>query len=335
MHRALELAELGLGNVSPNPMVGCVIVHNGRIIGEGYHQKYGSHHAEVNAINSVRERDKLAESTLFVTLEPCAHHGKTPPCADLIVEVGIKKVVIATKDPFDQVNGSGMDKLKSAGCDVSVGLMEEEARRLNKRFLTFHEKKRPFIVLKWAQTSDGFLARPGGDSKWISNPYSRQLVHKWRSEEDAILVGKNTALIDNPTLTTRDWVGKNPTRVLLDRELEVSKDSNIYNVEAPTLIFNSKKDGAENEIEFIKVNDLSIQTITEHLFNRNIQSVIVEGGAQTLNSFILENCWDEARVFTSPTSFGDGILAPAINGDLESSEAIFEDQLRIITNNNG
>ena len=335
MRRALELAELGRGSVSPNPMVGCVIVHEGIIIGEGFTSPYGGPHAEVNAINSVSDQSLLPESTAFVTLEPCAHHGKTPPCADLIVANGIKKVVIACRDPFDQVDGKGIEKLQSAGTEVKLGLLQKEAEELNVRFLTSVNMNRPYVILKWAQTSDGFVARENYDSKWISNAYSRQLVHKWRAEEDAILVGKNTAIYDNPSLTTREWEGKNPIRVLLDSNLEVKPDSNLLNQEAHTYIFNSLKEEKHGNVEWIRTEMNNPWSVLKRLHKRRIQSVIIEGGSQVLNSFINENCWDEARVFVSEKSFEKGIAAPVIEEKITSEEVIFDDKLITYRNSHG
>ena len=335
MQRALELAELGRGSVSPNPMVGCVIVHQGKIIGEGYHKKYGEAHAEVNAIHSVKDHSVFPECTAYVTLEPCAHHGKTPPCADLLIEKKIKRIVVACRDPFGQVDGKGIEKLQKAGLDVQLGMLEKEAIELNKRFFTSVQKERPYVILKWAQTSDGFVARENYGSKWISNSYSRQLVHKWRGEEDAILVGKNTAIHDNPTLTVREWSGKNPIRILLDSNLEVPKSANLFKNEAPTLILNSIKEEKSGAIEWIKTDMNNPWSVLRKLHERKIQSVIIEGGSQVLNSFINENCWDEARVFISETTFGKGIAAPEIEGKVEKEEPIFADQLTIYRNNHG
>lgn len=335
MQRALELAERGIGHVSPNPMVGCVIVHQDKIIGEEYHQKYGEAHAEVNAIDSVKDHSLLTESTAYVTLEPCAHHGKTPPCADLLIEKKIKRVVVACRDPFDQVDGKGIEKLEQAGIQVEVGMLEKEAKELNKRFFTSVEKDRPYIILKWAQTSDGFVARENYDSKWISNPHSRQLVHKWRTEEDAILVGKNTAIHDNPSLTAREWSGKNPIRILLDRNLEVNKKSNLFNSDAPTLILNAIKEENSGNIEWVKTDMNNPWSVIRQLHERKIQSVIIEGGSQVLNSFFNENCWDEVRIFTSDSTFEKGIKAPEIDGLIEREETIFADRLTIYKNPNG
>ncbi len=335
MQRALELAELGRGSVSPNPMVGCVIVHQVKIIGEGYHKKYGEAHAEVNAIHSVNDHSIFPESTVYVTLEPCAHHGKTPPCADLLIEKKIKRIVVACRDPFDQVDGKGIEKLQKAGLEVELGVLEKESIELNKRFFTSVQKERPYVILKWAQTSDGFVARENYDSKWISNSYSRQLVHKWRTDEDAILVGKNTAIHDNPSLTAREWTGRNPVRVLLDSNLEVPKNANLFKNEAPTLVLNSIKEEKTENIEWLKTDLNNPWSVLRKLYERNIQSVIIEGGSQVLNSFINENCWDEARVFTSETTFGKGIAAPEVEGKVEKEETIFADQLTIYRNNHG
>jgi len=335
MSRALELAKLSRGHVSPNPMVGCVIVHDGKIIGEGFHQKYGEAHAEVNAVNAVKDESLLPESTAYVTLEPCAHHGKTPPCADLLVSKNIKRVVLACRDSFDQVDGKGIDKLEKAGIAVSVGILEKEALELNRRFFTSIQKERPYVILKWAQTTDGFVARSNYDSKWISNSHSRQLVHKWRTEEDAILVGKNTAIHDDPSLTAREWNGRNPIRILLDSNLEVYRKSALFNSDAPTLIFNAIKDEKENNLEWIKTDMNNPWSVLRKLHERKIQSVIIEGGSQVLNSFINENCWDEARVFISNQTFEEGIKAPEIGLTPFSKETIFDDQLLTYRNPHG
>lgn len=335
MNRALQLASLGLGSVSPNPMVGCVIVHDDIIIGEGFHQKYGEAHAEVNAINSVRHQELLPNTIAYVTLEPCAHHGKTPPCANLLVSKKIKKVVIATTDPFDKVDGKGIQILQSAGIEVTVGVLEEQAQELNRRFFTFHEKKRPYVILKWAQTSDGFIARENYDSKWISNAYSRQLTHKWRTEEDGILVGKNTAIHDNPALTARDWMGPNPTRILLDSNLVVPNTSTIFHEDTKTLIINVLKNEKKETNNWIKVDAINPRTVLSNLYREQIQSVIIEGGSQVLNSFIQENCWDEARIFTSHSSFGKGIKSPPIEGTVKSTESVVDDELTILHNPHG
>jgi diaminohydroxyphosphoribosylaminopyrimidine deaminase/5-amino-6-(5-phosphoribosylamino)uracil reductase len=333
MSRALELAELGKGAVSPNPMVGCVIVLQDKIIGEGYHQLYGGPHAEVNAINSVKTPADLSLSTAYVTLEPCAHWGKTPPCAHLLVEKGIRKVVIAALDSNPLVAGKGVDILQKAGIEVVTGILESRARIQNKRFFTQQEKQRPYVILKWAQSQDGFLAKEDYSSKWISNTQSRQLVHKWRAEEDAILVGKNTALHDNPSLTVRDWTGKNPIRIVLDPLLKLPNDLHLYDRQVPTLCFNTVKAGLVQNLEWVKIStQFEVSEILAELNQRKIQSLIVEGGAFVINQFIKENLWDEARVFTGPVNFESGILAPILPAKPQETISIQEDLLYIYHN---
>lgn len=335
MRRALELAENARGSASPNPMVGCVIVHEDKIIGEGYTSAYGGPHAEVNAVRSVADESLLANSTVYVTLEPCSHYGKTPPCADMLISKQVKRVVIACKDPFEKVAGRGIEKLENAGVEVSLGELEKEAWEHNRRFFTSITHKRPYIILKWAQTADGFIARSNYDSKWISNAHSRQLVHKWRAEEDAILVGKHTAVYDTPSLTVREWEGKNPVRVLLDSKLEVSEDTSLFNADASTLIFNTIKDEKEGHLEWVKVDTKNITAVLQSLQERKIQSVIVEGGTHVLNAFIGENLWDEARVFTSKTEFKEGIPAPKLDEVPISKEIILDDTLTTYRNHHG
>lgn len=328
MQRAIQLAEKGLGNVSPNPLVGCVLVKDEKIIGEGFHQVFGEGHAEVNAINSVSDQGLVAGSTCYVTLEPCAHHGKTPPCADLLIEKGIGRVVIGCKDPNDPVDGKGIKKLTGAGIEVKTGVLEKECRWMNRRFLTSIEKNRPYVILKWAQTADGFLARENGDSKWISNESSRRLVHKWRGEEDAILVGLNTARNDDPALTVRDWNGKHPTRIVLDSNIELSSDLKLFDGEVKTLVFNRRENRDDEKIEFVKY-DGRLTSVLDALHERGIQSLIVEGGAKVLSSFIGEGMWDEARVFTSKEEFGSGIGSPSIGGLLLADQIETGDRLEI------
>lgn len=332
MKRCLELAQNGLGSTSPNPMVGSVVVHNGRIIGEGWHQKAGQPHAEVIAINSVKDKELLTESTLYVNLEPCSHFGKTPPCADFILKHNIKKVVIGGSDPFVAVAGKGIQRLKEAGCEVIVGVLEEECQTLNRRFFTFHTQKRPYIILKWAQTSDGFIAPLEKETQrplWISGLLSQQLAHKWRCEEEAILVGKNTVLQDNPMLTARHWTGKNPLRVVIDKEDDISRDFSIFNDEAPTIVFSNQQNTSSEYIDF----EQSVpKQICDFLFQNKIQSLIVEGGSFTLQQFIDENLWDEARVFVSQSIFREGIPAPKPNAFLEKEEKIGNDTLFLLKN---
>lgn len=330
MMRALELAELGRGQVSPNPMVGCVIAHEDLIIGEGYHQRYGGPHAEVNAVQAVENPKLLSESTVYVTLEPCAHWGKTPPCADLLVEKGVKKVIIAAQDSNPLVGGKGIQILKNAGIEVETGLLEIEARRQNRRFFTQIEKNRPYIILKWAQTQDGLVAREDYSSKWISGARSRQLVHKWRAEDDAILVGKNTALYDNPSLTVRDWVGKNPVRVVLDSHLTLPPDLALFDQTVPTLCFNSQKSETTQNLEFVNLGlNFQLREVLKELHSRKIQSLLVEGGSRVLAGFIELGLWDEARVFSGKASFGTGIPAPMLNQTPTETILIDEDILNI------
>lgn len=329
MRRALELAEWGRGYVSPNPLVGCVIVHEDRIIGEGWHREYGGPHAEVNAVNSVENQALLSESTVYVTLEPCAHWGKTPPCANLLVEKKVKKVVIAATDSNPLVGGRGIEILKNAGIEVETGILEKDARWQNRRFFTQIEKQRPYVILKWAQTQDGFVARENFDSKWISNSHSRQLVHKWRAEEDAILVGKNTSAYDNPRLDVRDWVGKNPIRVVLDSKLELSSELNLFDQSIPTLVFNALKSDNKDNLAWIKLPEITPETVLKELHSRKIQSLIVEGGSQVIHQFIQSGLWDEARVFTAPTQFRRGISAPRLNQNPSETLSIDTDRLDI------
>jgi len=352
MHRCLELAKQGVGYVAPNPMVGAVLVHEGKIIGEGYHQQYGQAHAEVNCIRSVKPEDQhlVPYSTLYVSLEPCAHYGKTPPCADLIIQQRIPKVVIACRDPFKEVNGKGIERLQAAGVEVIYGILEKEAKELNKRFFTFHTKHRPYIILKWAQTADKKSASPnpseGGASRLlISNEYTNRLVHKWRSEEASILVGTNTALYDNPELTTRSWIGSSPIRLVIDMNLRLPKDLKLFDGKTPTIIFNTRKHDIENfspspfgmaGVGLYQVTedvDL-VHQIVHALYQMKIQSVLVEGGARLLQSFIDENMWDEIRVITNEEmSIGEGLSAPAFtekNKILE--QKILSDKIEIFIN---
>lgn len=319
MQRCLQIAQHGLGHVSPNPMVGCVIVFNNKIIGEGFHQKYGKAHAEVNAIKAVKDKSLLRKSTLYVNLEPCAHFGKTPPCADLIIKHKIPRVVIANTDSNPLVAGKGIEKLKAAGCQVTTGVLESEGRFLNRRFFTFHEQKRPYIILKWAETADGFIDRIRDKNteikpNWITSERTRALVHKGRTEEDAIMAGTTTVLNDNPSLTARDWKGKNPTRIIPDRNLTIPTSFNIYNTDAPTLIFNTQKSGKKGTVTFIRhsFDENLIKDILTYLYNAGIQSLIVEGGAYTHHSFIKDNLWDEALVFKGRIYYTKGIAAPVL-----------------------
>ncbi len=327
MQRALDLAERGKGAVRPNPMVGCVIVHEEKIIGEGYHEQYGGPHAEVQAFASVSDPQLLAEATVYVSLEPCSHWGKTPPCANLLVEKGIKSVVVATLDPNPLVAGKGVQLLEAAGISVQVGLLEQEAKWQNRRFFCQQEKHRPYVILKWAQTQDGFIARENFDSKWISGTQSRQLVHQWRAEEQAILVGKNTALHDNPRLNVRDWTGTDPIRVVLDSKLELPTDLHLFDQQIPTLCYTTLKSEKLRNLEWVKLPQISLEALLADLQARQIQSVLIEGGSHTLNQFLAAGLWDEARVFTAPIEFERGIAAPQLNQSPVESHAIGQDQL--------
>lgn len=347
MKRCLELAQLGQGNTSPNPMVGSVIVYKNQIIGEGYHKKYGEAHAEVNAINSVVNTELLKQSTIYVNLEPCSHYGKTPPCANLIASKQIPNVVIGSIDTSSKVSGKGIEILKNAGCNVKTGVLENECRELNKRFFTFQEKQRPYIILKWAQSADGFIdikRKPNDGQKpiWLTDEYAKTLVHKWRTEEQSILIGTNTSILDNPNLTARNWIGNNPLRIVIDKELKLKSELNIFNKEAPTIIIadNSRK----NEINKILSKNIGIEfvdfsnDIGKQLFNilykRNIQSIIIEGGSKTLSYFIENNYWDEARIFISTINIKDGIKAPIFSiNNCKKQEELSNSKLLIIKNN--
>ena len=317
MQRCIDIAKRGIRAVAPNPMVGCVLVVEDKIIGEGYHERYGEAHAEVNAINNVSNQNLLKNATLYVSLEPCSHTGKTPPCCDLLIQKGVKKVIVGTKDPNPLVGGKGIEKLKNSGIEVSEGILKDQCLELNKRFFTFHEKQRPYVTLKWAQTLDGFLdkIRKDGEEKinWISEPETKTLVHKWRSEEQSILVGRNTITNDNPSLTVRDYGGMNPIRLVIDSQLQISGNLNIYSKDAPTIVFNRVKDKKENNVEWIKIKETSTNSILEELYRRGIQSVFVEGGSRTLQYFIIDNLWDEARVIVGQKYFKEGYKAPIIN----------------------
>jgi len=340
MQRCLELAANGLGNVAPNPMVGCVIVHEGKIIGEGFHQRFGEAHAEVNAINTVIQKHGegiLSKSQLYVSLEPCTHHGKTPPCASLIIDKKIPEVFIGCQDPFAEVNGNGIRKLQEAGIKVQSGILENECKDLNKRFFIFHEKRRPYIILKWAQSMDQYMAAKEltEDNRWISNEYSRKLTHKWRTEEQAILVGSNTVTADNPRLSSRDWIGKDPLRVVIDPLDSLDPSSAVFDNSVPTLVFNESKKMLKEKTEWIAIdfskNQLSF--ILEQLYARKIQSVIIEGGAFTLKQFIMQNLWDEARIFIADKFLNDGVKAPQIDFiKMTTEEKILGDTLYILHN---
>jgi diaminohydroxyphosphoribosylaminopyrimidine deaminase/5-amino-6-(5-phosphoribosylamino)uracil reductase len=318
MQRCLDLASLGFGKVAPNPMVGAVLVHDNKIIGEGFHQQYGQAHAEVNCINSVKKHHQhlIEKSTLYVSLEPCNHFGKTPPCSDLIVAQKISKVVIACTDLFEKVNGSGIKKLLDSGVEVITGILEYEAIELNKRFFTFHQQKRPYIILKWAQSENQCISGFQGSPIKISNALTDVLVHKWRSEEGAIMVGTNTVMMDNPSLTTRNWTGKNPIRICIDRNLKIDHTAKILDQSAPSIILNQHINKKEGENDFIQINfeHEFIPQFNELLYKKNLQSVIIEGGAKLLQTFIEAGVWDEARVITNTKMvIENGTASPNFN----------------------
>ena len=373
LHRCLQLAKLGAGNVAPNPMVGAVLVHNDCIIGEGYHQKYGEAHAEVHSIGQATQSgltDTISQSTLYVSLEPCAHFGKTPPCADLIIKHKIPKVVIGCRDPFKEVNGKGIEKLKAAEVEVELGILEKECKELNKRFFTFHTQHRPYIILKWAETNDGFMAPPppeggiadfskmkssflfedagtppserlgeaGRARLFISNEYTNRLVHKWRSEEAAILVGTNTVEYDNPELTTRLWPGNSPVRLIVDRHLRLPSSLKVFNQQVRTIIFNTIKHEEDGNLLYYQVTeDVSlVHQIVNALYQLKIQSVIVEGGARLLQSFIDEGMWDETRVICNEQlAIGKGLRGPKLkDAFLQTVDNVFADSIKIYKNTN-
>lgn len=333
MRRAIELAQKGLGSVSPNPMVGCVIVHGDTVIGEGYHQQYGGPHAEPNAVAAVKNQDLLTESTVYVTLEPCAHWGKTPPCANLLVEKKVKKVIIGALDTNPLVAGKGIEILRAAGIEVVSGILEQEVRFQNRRFFCFMEKKRPYIILKWAQTADGFIAKKNFDSKWISNSLSRQLVHRWRAEEDGIMVATNTARYDDPQLNVRDWAGRNPTRIVLDKHRALDQKLNLFDQSQATICYTGDYSEKRENLEFVALGKrFDLGAVLKDLYGRRIQSIIVEGGAKLLQSFIDQNLWDEARVFRSDTLFGEGIEAPQFSGRILEKNQMTGNEVTIFKN---
>jgi diaminohydroxyphosphoribosylaminopyrimidine deaminase / 5-amino-6-(5-phosphoribosylamino)uracil reductase len=365
LHRCLQLAKLGAGYTAPNPMVGAVLVYNGRIIGEGYHQRYGEAHAEVNCIALVKNENKhlISQSVLYVSLEPCSHFGKTPPCADLIIKNKIPKVIIGCRDPFKEVDGKGVEKLKAAGIEVEIGILEKECKELNKRFFAFHTQHRPYVILKWAQTADGKIASLNlhgegtfedsangkviPDRLLISNEYSNRLVHKWRSEETAILIGTNTALLDDPELTTRLWPGPSPVRLVVDMDLKLPSSLKIFNRQKRTIIFNSKVHSEESEwpdfpslpengemkpLYWQITTDTSlVHQILNALYQLKIQSVLIEGGARLLQSFIDEGVWDEARIITNcDLRISTGLASPQLPGSIKIDEYnLFSDRIEI------
>lgn len=336
MHRCLQLALNGKGYVAPNPMVGAVIVHEGKIIGEGFHREYGKAHAEVNAINSVKDKSLLKNSTIYVSLEPCSHYGKTPPCSQLIIDSEIPKVVVATLDPFPKVSGRGVGMLRDAGVEVVLGVLEKEAKALNKAFFTAQTQDRPYVILKWAQTKDGFIdrKRDSVDCKAlptpISNSLTKVLVHKLRSEVSGIMVGTNTAINDNPSLTTRFWYGKNPTRIVLDRNRRIPHDYSLFDNNIPTILFTEKVNSVElhGKLSVVPLafNENMITELLKELNNRKINSLMVEGGAAVLQSFIDAGAWDEAYVEVSDKLFIEGVKAPNISGETVENKIVGDSQ---------
>lgn len=340
IQRCIDLAQNAFGNTCPNPMVGSVIVCRDNVIGEGWHQKAGEPHAEVNAVESVKDKSLLKKAIIYVSLEPCSHYGKTPPCADLIISYKIPKIVIGCLDPNPKVAGRGVKKLMEAGCKVTVGVLEQECKDLNKRFFTFHQKKRPYIILKWAQTADGFIApkeQHPGKPFWITGKLSKQLVHKWRSEEQGILAGTNTVLKDNPQLTTRLWKGNNPIRIILDQHLKITHKAAVFDGKTKTIIITSKKHSGLSEMpntvfEAVDFDNDLAQQICDVLYKHHIQSVIIEGGTKTLNTFIEANLWDEARVFYGAAVLNEGIAAPQLYKSARETTQISGDQLSCFYN---
>ncbi len=332
MKMCLELASKGIGNVSPNPLVGCVIVHNNQIIGQGYHQKYGESHAEVNAINSVKNKDLLAKSTLFVNLEPCSHYGKTPPCCELIAKHKIKHVVVGCLDYSEKVNGKGIKFLRNRKVEVTTDIIKEECFWINRRFFENQIKNKPYIILKWAQTKDGFIDKIRTSNNkginWITSAPTKKIVHKWRSEEDAILVGRKTVENDNPELTVREAKGTNPLRIVLDSELQLNANCNVFNNQAQTLVVNQKVSKIEKNVEYLKTTKKTIiKELIEHLHQKKIGSIIVEGGMETLNYFIQHNLWNEARILIGNKEFKKGLKAPIIKKNPKTTTKLKEDTL--------
>ncbi|MCD4710061.1 MAG: bifunctional diaminohydroxyphosphoribosylaminopyrimidine deaminase/5-amino-6-(5-phosphoribosylamino)uracil reductase RibD [Bacteroidales bacterium] len=338
MRRCFELARKGLGMTMANPLVGAIIVHNDRIIGEGYHHEFGGPHAEVNAIRSVKDPTLLSESTLYCSLEPCSHHGKTPPCSILIQQKGLRRVVVSNLDPFPSVNGKGIKYLEDAGIEVERDCLEEEGFYLNRRFFHYINYRRPYVILKWAQTADRFidLEREPGDQegpRWISNEVCRTLVHKWRSEESAIMVGTNTILSDNPSLNVRRWSGENPVRITLDRNGRLTESAQILDGTQETIVFTGVQRNYSGKIQTVHADpSYEMVDVMEELFDRQIVSVFVEGGAKLHNTFLESGLWDEARVFTGKMLFTQGVIAPEIDEKPDETVKIGDTKLEVFRN---
>jgi diaminohydroxyphosphoribosylaminopyrimidine deaminase / 5-amino-6-(5-phosphoribosylamino)uracil reductase len=340
MARCLQLAQMAIGHTYPNPMVGSVVVHNGRIIGEGYHCKAGEPHAEVNAINSVRYPELLSESTLYVNLEPCAHHGRTPPCSLLIINKKIRRVVVGCVDSFSEVSGKGIAMMREHGIEVTTGILEAESRYLNRRFFTFHEKKRPYIILKWAQTLDGFIdidrsQEQLGQPTWITNDVARRAVHRQRAIEQAIMVGTRTALNDNPSLTVRDWSGNNALRIVLDKSGSLPENLHLFDGKVQTLVATERAVTPTQNIDFVQLSfdDNLLPKLLAHLHTIEIQSLVVEGGRQLLQSFIDLNLWDEIHLYIGPKMFRNGVKAPSFSANIIKKEQFGDSTLLIYRNN--
>lgn len=332
MLRCVQLAKNGFGTTSPNPMVGCVIVHNNKIIGEGWHYKSGQPHAEVMAIQSVKNKELLASATIYVSLEPCSYTGKTPPCSDLIIQHRIPRVIIGSADPHPNVSGKGIAKLKEAGVEVRSGVCKSVCDALNKRFFKFHKEKKPYVVLKWATTLDGFIApkeQKQGEAFWITSAFSKQLVHLWRSQEDSIMVGTNTAIKDNPKLDTREVYGKNPVRLAVDKNLRIPSSHQLLDATIPTVIFTSKIKDSENNLHYETLNweENLPEQILDYCYQNNLQSILIEGGTHLLQSFIDLALWDEARVFVGNKLLKSGIKQPLLNATVQKIEKSGEDRL--------
>jgi diaminohydroxyphosphoribosylaminopyrimidine deaminase/5-amino-6-(5-phosphoribosylamino)uracil reductase len=337
MRRCLDLAQAGRGNTAPNPMVGAVLVYEDRIIGAGWHERYGSRHAEVACLDSVQPEDRplIPMSRMYVSLEPCVHHGHTPPCADRLIKEGIRSVVVASTDPSEKVAGKGIALLRQHGVEVITDVLATEADWLNRRFICFHQRKRPYIILKWAQTADGYLAPSDRSRLQISNTHSRQLVHKWRTEESAIMVGYHTAMHDNPQLTARVWEGRQPLRIVADRDLELPSSLHLFDNTVPTWVLNTQREGEEGTVRYVRVpfDDQLLPTLMERLYAAHRISLIVEGGASLLRKFMGKGLWDEARVFTGPQLLGQGIPAPQIpQGEQILQTPLGSDLLQVVVN---
>ena len=339
MRRCLDLAVRAEGMTYPNPLVGSVVVHEGVVIGEGYHLKAGAPHAEVNAINSVSDKSLLSKSTIYVSLEPCSHSGKTPPCADFIISNNIRRVVVGTADTSDKVTGKGISRLKEAGCDITIGVLETECRRINRKFFTFHEKKRPYITLKWAQSADGFIDlirrnKPSAEQNWITGKSERVLVHKWRAVEEAILVGAGTIRADNPRLNVRFWNGNDPIKIILSRSANLNKYLSEDETNGTVIVFtsNPENDIGRAERIVLKENIPSSLQVIEYLYDRGIQSVFIEGGSEVITHFVESGLWDEARIFTGKVNFNDGVKSPSIGGRVDTDISFEKSRLTILVN---